>query len=57
MQPIPEDMLTPMDLTPQDGLDMQTVWKELSADEASWSAHSRLELVPDSAALHSVPAS
>ena len=48
MQPIPEDMLTPMDLTAQDALDMQAVWKELSADEASWSAQSRLELVPDS---------
>jgi pimeloyl-ACP methyl ester carboxylesterase len=48
MQPIPEDMLAAMSLTPQDGVDMQAVWKVLSADAASWSTHSRLELVPDS---------
>ncbi len=48
MQPMPEDMLVAMDLTPQDGLDMQATWKILSAEEASWSTRSRWEIVPDS---------
>jgi len=48
MQTIPEEMLTAMDLTPQDGLDMQAAWEILSADEASWSTRSRQQSVPDS---------
>ncbi len=48
MQPVPEDMLAPMNLTPQDALDMQAVWKTLAAEQASWSTRSRWEIVPDS---------
>jgi hypothetical protein len=48
MQPIPEDMLAALDLTPQDGLDMQAAWKILSAEQASWSTRSRWEIVSDS---------
>ena len=48
MQPIPEDQLTAMGLTRQDGEAMQAVWRELTADEATWSTRSRLQLVPDS---------
>lgn len=48
MQPIPEEMLTPMDLTAQDGREMQAVWEQLTLDEASWSTRSRQETVRDS---------
>lgn len=48
MQPLPEDMLTSNGLTAKDGEDMQAVWRELTADEATWSSRSRLQIVPDS---------
>ena len=48
MQPLPEEMLTSAKLTAKDGEDMQAVWRELTADEATWSAQSRLQIVPDS---------
>ena len=48
MSPIPEDMLTPMNLTPQDGLEFLAAWEILAADEASWSTRSRQQSVPDS---------
>lgn len=48
MAPISEDLLAGEGLTVQDGLDMQAVWKELTADEATWSSRSRLQYVPDS---------
>jgi hypothetical protein len=48
MAPISEDLLAGEGLTVQDGLDMQAVWKELTADEATWSSRSRLQTVPDS---------
>jgi len=48
MEPIPEEMLAALNMTAQDGLDMKTVWKELSTDAATWSTQSRLQFVPDS---------
>jgi len=48
MSPIPEDMLAPMNLTPQDGLEFLAAWEILAADEASWSTRSRQQSVPDS---------
>ena len=48
MQPIPEDLLASLGLTPEDGEQMQAVWEVLHADEASWSSNSRQQNVPDS---------
>jgi pimeloyl-ACP methyl ester carboxylesterase len=47
-QPLPEDVLAALDLTPEDGEEIQAVWKELNVDEATWSSRSRQQEVPDS---------
>jgi len=47
MKPFPPDMLKTVKITPEQGLQVQAVWKELHNEEASWSHHSRHELVPD----------
>lgn len=46
-KPYPAAMLKAVKLTPEQGQRIQTVWKELHNEEASWSHHSRHELVPD----------
>jgi pimeloyl-ACP methyl ester carboxylesterase len=46
-KPYPAAMLKAVQLTPDQGHKIQAVWKELHNDEASWSHHSRHELVPD----------
>lgn len=44
----PESMLKATGMTRDEADRMQSVWKELNTDEASWSTRSRHELVPDS---------
>jgi pimeloyl-ACP methyl ester carboxylesterase len=46
-KPFPADMLTKVKMTPEQGRQVQAVWKELHDEEASWSHHTRHELVPD----------
>jgi pimeloyl-ACP methyl ester carboxylesterase len=48
MQPFPDAMLKSQKLSATDGLKVQAIWKDLHDDEASWSSHSRHQLVPDS---------
>jgi len=47
MKPFPADMLKTVKMTPEQGRQVQAVWKELHDDEASWSHRTRHELVPD----------
>ena len=46
-KPIPPDALKSLQLTVEQGQQIQTVWKALHDEEASWSHHSRHEVVPD----------
>lgn len=46
-KPYPAAMLKTMQMTIRQGAQIQAVWKDLHNDEASWSHHSRHELVPD----------
>jgi pimeloyl-ACP methyl ester carboxylesterase len=46
-KPYPPAMLKAVQMTPEQGRRIQAVWKELHNEEASWSHHSRHELVPD----------
>ena len=46
-KPYPAALLKSVQLTPEQGRRMQTEWKLLHDDEASWSRHSRHELVPE----------
>lgn len=46
-KPLPAAMLKTVQMTPQQGQRMQAEWKLLHDDEASWSHHSRHELVPE----------
>ncbi len=46
-KPYPEGMLKAMQMTNEQGHRIQTAWKEMHDDEATWSHHSRHELVPD----------
>jgi pimeloyl-ACP methyl ester carboxylesterase len=46
-KPIPPDALKSLHLTVEQGRQIQTVWKGLHDEEASWSHHSRHEVVPD----------
>jgi hypothetical protein len=46
-KPFPADMLTKVKMTPEQGRQVQAVWKDLHDEEASWSHHTRHELVPD----------
>jgi pimeloyl-ACP methyl ester carboxylesterase len=47
MKPYPAAMLQAMQMTTEQGRRIQGVWKDMHDDEASWSHHSRHELVPD----------
>jgi pimeloyl-ACP methyl ester carboxylesterase len=46
-KPLPEAVLKAVKMTPEQGQRMQAAWKALHDDEASWSHHSRHELVPE----------
>jgi pimeloyl-ACP methyl ester carboxylesterase len=48
VKPFPEAVLKTMQLTVAQGQQIQRIWKQLHDDEASWSHHSRREIVPDS---------
>jgi len=48
MQPLPEAQLAAMNLTAEEGEELQATWREMSTDAASWSIRSRLQLIPDS---------
>jgi pimeloyl-ACP methyl ester carboxylesterase len=47
MKPYPAAVLKAMQLTTEQGQRIQAVWKDMHDEEASWSHHSRHELVPD----------
>ena len=47
MKPYPAAMLKAMQMTTEQGQRIQTAWKGMHDEEASWSHHSRHELVPD----------
>jgi pimeloyl-ACP methyl ester carboxylesterase len=47
-KPYPADTLKTLKMTVDQGRRLQTEWKALHDEEASWSHHSRHELVPDS---------
>ena len=46
-KPLPTAVLKTVQMTPEQGQRMQAEWKLLHDDEASWSHHSRHELVPE----------
>jgi pimeloyl-ACP methyl ester carboxylesterase len=46
-KPYPAEMLKAMQMTTEQGQRIQAVWKGMHDEEASWSHHSRHELVPD----------
>jgi pimeloyl-ACP methyl ester carboxylesterase len=46
-KPYPAAMLKAIQMTPEQGQRVQAAWKEMHDEEASWSHHSRHELVPD----------
>jgi pimeloyl-ACP methyl ester carboxylesterase len=46
-KPYPAGMLNAMQMTTEQGQRIQAVWKGMHDEEASWSRHSRHELVPD----------
>jgi pimeloyl-ACP methyl ester carboxylesterase len=48
MKPYPAAVLQAMQMTTEQGQHIQAAWKDMHDDEASWSHHSRHELVPDS---------
>lgn len=48
MKPYPEDALKSLKMSRADATRMQSLWKRLHEDEASWSTRSRHQLVPDS---------
>lgn len=47
-KPYPDMMMRATGLTRAEADQLQAVWKDLQAEEASWSTRSRHELVPDS---------
>lgn len=47
MMPLPEEALTALKLTPEQGRQYKEIWKAMHAEEASWSAQSRHRLVAD----------
>ncbi len=47
MKPYPAAVLKAMQLTSEQGRRIQAAWKDMQDEEASWSHHSRHELVPD----------
>jgi len=46
-KPYPAAMLKGMQMTTEQGRQIQAAWRDMHNDEASWSHHSRHELVPD----------
>jgi pimeloyl-ACP methyl ester carboxylesterase len=46
-KPYPAAMLKGMQMTTEQGRQVQAAWRDMHNDEASWSQHSRHELVPD----------
>src|SRR5580698_5647180 len=46
-KPYPAAMLKGMQMTTEQGRQIQAAWRDMHKDEASWSHHSRHELVPD----------
>jgi len=46
-KPYPAAMLKGMQMTAEQGQQIQAAWRDMHNDEASWSHHSRHELVPD----------
>ncbi|WP_171012770.1 MULTISPECIES: alpha/beta hydrolase [unclassified Sphingomonas] len=48
LEPYPREILAATGLTPAEAAQMQTIWRELHAEEARWSTRSQQELVPDS---------
>lgn len=48
MKPYPAGMLKSQQMSEDQGRRMQAEWKAMQDDEASWSSHSRHQLVPDS---------
>jgi pimeloyl-ACP methyl ester carboxylesterase len=46
-KPYPAAMLKGMQMTTEQGRQIQAAWKDMHNEEASWSHHSRHELVPD----------
>ncbi len=48
LQEIPQELFDAYGVTPEDGKQMQVVWKKLNLDEASWSTRGRQQDVPDS---------
>jgi len=47
MAPLPEEALVALKLTPEQGRQYREIWKEMHAEEASWSSNSRHQLVAD----------
>jgi hypothetical protein len=47
MKPYPPGMLKALKLTDEQGRQIQAVWKQMHDEEASWSHHTRHELVSD----------
>ena len=47
MAPVPDNVLKSAGMTPDQGDRMRAAWKVLHDEEATWSTHSRHELVPD----------
>jgi pimeloyl-ACP methyl ester carboxylesterase len=45
---LPDEALQSLQMTRADALKVQSIWKDLHDDEASWSSHGRHQLVPDS---------
>jgi pimeloyl-ACP methyl ester carboxylesterase len=48
MRPLPDAVLDSLKMTRADAEKVQTIWQSLHDDQASWSSHSRHQLVPDS---------
>ena len=48
MRLLPDEALASLQLTRADALKVQSIWKNLHDDQASWSSHGRHQLVPDS---------
>jgi pimeloyl-ACP methyl ester carboxylesterase len=46
-KPLPSDALKSLNMTDEQGQKIKTVWTAMHDEEASWSQHSRHELVPD----------
>jgi pimeloyl-ACP methyl ester carboxylesterase len=48
MRLLPDEALQSLGMTPADASKVQSIWKELHDDQASWSSHARHQVVPDS---------